>query len=324
MLLRQTYSGGEKAPYEKNSGSTGITIVKNNGIGIFDSGVGGLTVLKEIKRLLPHENIFYLGDTARVPYGNKSRDTIIKYSIQNTRFLIEKGIKLLVVACNTSSSLAINALRHEFHKLPIIGVIEPGSQQAVAVTKTKRIGVIGTRATIASNAYGTAIRRLDNGMDVFQQACPLFVPIVEEGMHETAFAHDIASYYLKNIKKHGIDTLILGCTHYPALSDVIQKAVGKDVRLINSGQAVAIKVYEYLSKFNLLKTRDNSSGPNPAWAPRPFTKRERGRIIIHTQSKGSIKFFVTDAPSQFKKIGRLLLSRNIDNNIYKAVLEDYD
>lgn len=280
--------------------------MKGKGIGIFDSGLGGLTVLKEIRRVLPHEDIFYLGDTARVPYGNRSKDTIIKYSIQNTRFLIKQGIKLLVVACNTSSSVAMDALRREFRGLPIIGVIEPGSGQAIDVTTTGRVGVIGTRATITSGSYRTAIHRFDNGVKVFQQACPLFVPIVEEGMHMTPFAYDIAGHYLKHFEKHDIDTIILGCTHYPALSHVIKKVVGSQVKLINSGQAVAVKVYEYLSKFNLLKTKVKSMA-HPTKA-----------------SQGSVKFFVTDAPLQFKKIGRLLLSHEIDNNIHKVALEEHE
>jgi glutamate racemase len=280
----------------KGDALSGTGALRNKGIGIFDSGVGGLTVLREIRKLLPHEDIFYLGDTARVPYGNRSKNTIIKYSVQNTHFLIEIGIKLLVVACNTSSSVAINALRHKFSELPIIGVIEPGSEQAGSVTKTGRVGVIGTRETIASGSYRSALHRFDHGIKVFQQACPLFVPVVEEGMQRTQFAHDIARHYLLNFKKHDIDTLILGCTHYPLLSPVIQRVVGSKVKLINSGQAVALKTREYLSKLDLLKTN----------------------------GKGNIHFFVTDTPVQFKKIGGLLLSHDIGNNIHKVVLEDYE
>jgi glutamate racemase len=280
----------------KGDALSGTGALRNKGIGIFDSGVGGLTVLREIRKLLPHEDIFYLGDTARVPYGNRSKNTIIKYSVQNTHFLIEIGIKLLVVACNTSSSVAINALRHKFSELPIIGVIEPGSEQAGSVTKTGRVGVIGTRATIASGSYRSALHRFDHGIKVFQQACPLFVPVVEEGMQRTQFAHDIARHYLLNFKKHDIDTLILGCTHYPLLSPVIQRVVGSKIKLINSGQAVALKTREYLSKLDLLKTN----------------------------GKGNIHFFVTDTPVQFKKIGGLLLSHDIGNNIHKVVLEDYE
>ncbi len=270
--------------------------LRNKGIGIFDSGVGGLTVLREIRKLLPQENIFYLGDTARVPYGNRSKDTIIKYSIQNTRFLTDLGIKLLVVACNTSSSVAINALKIKFPDLPIIGVIEPGSEQAAGTTQTGRVGVVGTRATIASHSYRSALHRFDRGVRVYQQACPLFVPLVEEGMHRTRFAHDIARYYLEKVKQHDIDTLILGCTHYPVLAPVIQKAVGNRVKLVNSGQAVAIKTKKYLAGVDLLK--------------------EGGR--------GTVRFFVTDAPVQFRKIGRLLLAHDIGNSIQKVVLEDYE
>ncbi len=318
----------------KGSGFSDSIASKNKGIGIFDSGIGGLTVLREIRKFLPYEDLFYLGDTARVPYGNRSKDTIIKYSVQNTHFLIGMGIKLLVIACNTSSSVAISALRHKFPELPIIGVIEPGSEQAVNATKTGKVGVIGTRATISSGSYRSALHRFDHGIKVFQQACPLFVPLVEEGMHRTKFANDIARHYLLNLKKHNIDTLILGCTHYPLLSPVIQKIVGSKVRLINSGQAVAIKVYEYLSEFNLLKAQDNSSDPSFDSVPTFFAKGDihlsrfpksrRGRFITHDQVRGSMKFFVTDAPLQFKKIGKLLLSHDIGNNIRKVVLEDYE
>jgi len=254
--------------------------------------------LKEIGKILPHENIFYLGDTARVPYGNKSGNTIIKYSIQNTRFLMTQGVKLLVVACNTSSALAIETLRREFKKLPIIGVIEPGSEQAIASTKIKKIGVIGTRATVSSNVYKTTIHKLEGNMKlkIFQQPCPLFVPIVEEGMQRTVFAESVAEYYLKHLKKHNIDTVILGCTHYPALSAVIRKIMGEDVKLVNSGKAVAVKVYRYLSDHNLIKT----------------------------EGVGSLKFFVTDDSVKFKKTSRRLLSMNIDNNVRKVVLEDYE
>ncbi|MGB9734983.1 MAG: glutamate racemase [bacterium] len=281
--------------------------LKNKGIGIFDSGVGGLTVLREIRRLLPYEDIFYLGDTARVPYGNRSKDTIVKYSIQNTNFLLKLGIKLLVVACNTSSSVAIDYLKQNFSGLPIIGVIEPGSAEAIALTKNNRIGVIGTRATIESNSYKLAIHTFDNKAKIFQKACPLFVPIVEEGMHKTQFAYEIARYYLSGLKQHNIDTLILGCTHYPVLSPVIKKVVGDKVKLVNSGQAVAKRVYEYLSRTGLMKTDINTSHNN----------------VAKYKSYGALKFYVTDAPEQFKKMGKLLLSIDIDNNVKKVILDEH-
>lgn len=296
----------------KNSGaSLNPSVLKGRGIGIFDSGVGGLTVLKEIRRLLPYEDLFYLGDTARVPYGNRSKDTIIKYSIQNTKFLLRFGIKLLVVACNTSSSVAIHALKEEFKDLPIIGVIDPGSEQAIKTTKNKRIGVIGTRATIESNSYKLAIKQLDRKVAVFQQACPLFVPLVEEGMHNTEFAYNIARYYLLGLKKQKIDTLILGCTHYPLLSSVIKRVIGNNVELINSGKAVALKVYDYLVSYNLLKVADTTN---------KRVNNKKAAVSLN----GKVKFFVTDAPLQFKKIGRILLSHDIDNNIEKVVLEEYE
>lgn len=285
--------------------------LRNKGIGIFDSGVGGLTVLKEIRKLLPNEDIFYLGDTARVPYGNRSKDTIIKYSIQNTKFLLKLGIKLLVVACNTSSSVAMESLRSNFRDLPIIGVIVPGSEEAISATKRKRIGVIGTKATIESNSYKFAVQSLDNTMKVFQKACPLFVPIVEEGMHKTKFAYDIAAYYLSDLKQHNIDTLILGCTHYPVLSPVLRQVVGNKVKLINSGQAVAKEAYEYLLRSDLLKNNDH------------FLK-QRTKKYSQDNIFGKLNFFVTDSPDQFKRMGRFLLSMDIDNNVKKVVIDEHD
>ena len=220
-------------------------------IGIFDSGIGGLTVVKEVIKLLPHENIVYFGDTARVPYGIKSKETIIKFSLENTLFLLQKDVKMIVVACNTSSSLALPTIRKHF-KIPILGVIMPGAKEAVYATKNGKIGVIGTRATINSRAYEEEIKRLDCAIKVYSQSCPMFVPIVEEGWLNDGITNKVAEKYLSPLKAKGIDTLILGCTHYPLLKRKIQEIMGKGVKLIDSAQQVAVEVKHVLSQEGLL------------------------------------------------------------------------
>lgn len=227
-------------------------------IGIFDSGIGGLTVVKEVIKLLPHENIVYFGDTARVPYGIKSKETIIKFSLENTLFLLQKDVKMIVVACNTSSSLALPIIRKHF-KIPIIGVIMPGAKEAVYATKNGKIGVIGTRATINSGAYEEEIKRLDSGIKVYSQSCPMFVPIVEEGWMNDGIARKVAEKYLSPLKAKGIDTLILGCTHYPLLKRKIQEIVGYSVKLIDSAQQVAVEVKQVLSQEGLLNNARRSA-----------------------------------------------------------------
>ena len=208
-------------------------------IGIFDSGVGGLTVYKMIREYFPEEDLIYFGDTARVPYGPKSPNTIIDYSIQNARFLIQRGIKILIVACNTSSAYALDRLR-EITGIPIIGVIDPGAEQAVLNTIKKRIGIIGTEGTVRSQAYRLAISRILPEAVVYSQACPLFVPIVEEGWQDTETAMLIARQYLDVFKSYNIDTLVLGCTHYPLLREIIQAVLGSEVRLVDSAESIAL------------------------------------------------------------------------------------
>lgn len=191
-------------------------------IGLFDSGVGGLTVMQEIMKLLPHERLIYFGDTARVPYGNKGTRTIIRYSIENTICLLEKNIKLMVVACNTASALALPQLRRLFN-LPIVGVIEPGAEKAVAATRNQRIAVLGTKATIQSGAYQTAIKKIAPHAAVIPIACPLFVPLVEEQWLDHPATHLIVREYLRPLQEQNVDTILLGCTHYPLLSTVKNK-----------------------------------------------------------------------------------------------------
>jgi len=207
-------------------------------IGIFDSGVGGLTVYKTIRNHFVEEDLVYFGDTARVPYGPKSPNTIIDYSIQNSRFLLQQGIKILVVACNTSSAYALDKIK-ELTGIPIIGVIDPGAEQAVLYTKSKRIGIIGTEATVRSGAYSQAITKLIPEAVVYSKACPLFVPIVEEGWQDGDITKSIAKHYLSYFEDKDIDTLVLGCTHYPLLKQTIQETVGEKIRLVDSADAIA-------------------------------------------------------------------------------------
>lgn len=225
-------------------------------IGIFDSGVGGLTVFKSIREHFPNEDIIYFGDTARVPYGPKSPNTIIEYSIQNSRFLLQQNIKILIVACNTSSAVAIPQLK-ELTDIPIIGVIDPGAEQAILHSRKKRIGIIGTEGTIRSEAYKTAIQLLSPKTQVFSRACPLFVPLAEEGWHDHNTAKIIAAEYLNYFSDKEIDTLVLGCTHYPLLKTVIQEVVGSGVQLVDSADAIAI----YLKRI-LPNDDDDKNGLN--------------------------------------------------------------
>lgn len=227
-------------------------------IGVFDSGIGGLTVAKELIKTLPGENTVYLGDTARVPYGTKSGRTVIAYSHSNSEFLISKGVKLLVVACNTASSVSIPSLRANYD-IPVIGVIEPGAKKAVSVTKTAKIGVIGTPSTINSSAYTKAIHDLNPDIEVVTKACPLFVPLADEGWVEGEIIESIAKQYLNPIKETGIDVLVLGCTHYPVLKNTIQKIVGDNITLVDSAEETASQIKAILAQQNLLN--DSSSKP---------------------------------------------------------------
>ncbi len=215
-------------------------------IGVFDSGLGGLTVVKELNRLLPEESIVYFGDTARVPYGTRSRETVMKYSEQCIRFLLSKDIKMVIVACNTVSATSLAALKGMFD-IPILGVIEPGALAAVEATRNKRVGVIGTSGTIKSGAYPAAIKGLDPSISVFEKACPLFVPIVEEGWSDSEVARLTAREYLSGIRAAGVDTLVLGCTHYPLLAAVISEIMGPEVRLVNPAEGTAARAREILA-----------------------------------------------------------------------------
>lgn len=231
-----------------------IWMSADEAIGVFDSGVGGLTVLKEIVSLLPNENTTYLGDTARVPYGSKPQSTIIQYALEDARFLSEQKVKALVVACNTICCLAMSELGEAFN-LPIIGVIAPASRAAVELTKNKRIGVIGTEGTINSGAYSQAIKQLDSEIEIFPKACPLFVPIVEENLLEGAITQDIVDMYLSELREKQIDTLVLGCTHYPLLMKPIAKFMGPEVTVLDPATAVAKELKQKLTENNLLNDK---------------------------------------------------------------------
>lgn len=223
----------------------------NAPIGIFDSGIGGLSVMQAIKKALPYEQLIYFGDTARVPYGGKSSQTIIRYSVENTNFLLSHQIKLLVVACNTSNAYAMPALHALTSSLPIVGVIESGIEKAINVTRHQRIGIIGTKATIQSGIYQSQLKaELPQGF-IATIACPLFVPLVEEGFADHPATRLIIHDYLKPLKNQQIDTLILGCTHYPFLTRLIQEEMGSDVKLVDSASTCAEKIKQLLEEQQL-------------------------------------------------------------------------
>jgi len=257
-------------------------------IGIFDSGVGGLTVYSALHASLPNERFVYLGDTARIPYGTKSLATVERYAVENSRFLDAHGIKLLVVACNTASALALPAIRKGVN-VDVIGVIEPGANAAVAASASGRIGVIATEATVQSKAYSKAIARLDRSAMVIETACPLFVSLAEEGWADSSEARSIAERYLEEIKLSDVDTLVMGCTHYPILRRVIQETIGEDVRLIDSGEAAAL----YVS--TLLETKD--------LAGRAVAKQGIERKLCDDLDH----FYVTDAAARFSRVAEMFL-----------------
>ncbi len=231
-------------------------------IGIFDSGIGGLTVVKAIQAALPFERIVYFGDTARVPYGPKSQVAIRKYAADDTAILMRYQPKMIIVACNTVSALALDVVEKSCGHIPVIGVLKAGASMAVQVTKNQRIGVIGTQATICSNAYACAINELDADIEVISQACPLFVPLAEEGFVNHPATKLVAEHYLADLRKENIDTLVLGCTHYPILRQVIGETVGSGIRIIDSAEAVALKTSELLTESAMLNRSQKASVPH--------------------------------------------------------------
>ncbi|MBI5178943.1 MAG: glutamate racemase [Nitrospinae bacterium] len=263
-------------------------------IGIFDSGIGGLTVLHEVGQLLPNERLVYLGDTARVPYGTKSPETVTRYSIENTRFLMSKDVKAVVVACNTASAASVDALRAEFD-VPVLGVIEAGVEEALSRSVEWRIGVIGTQATVLSGKYESLLRA-KGAAEVVSAACPLFVPLAEEGWTDNKVAEEVARIYLQPFLGGAVDTLILGCTHYPLLQGVIGKVCGPEVRLVNSAHAIAVKLRDQLQSGRI----ENNTGP------------------------GDREYFFTDSAERAGAVGSRFLGENLDNRIQLVDLTPFE
>jgi len=260
---------------------------------MFDSGLGGLTVLKELVKILPSENIIYFGDTARVPYGTKSENAVRNFSRQITKFLIGHNVKLILVACNTASALALNDIKKIAKEIPVIGVIKSGVRAAVSETVNKKIGIIGTPATIKSESYQNAVKIFNKKIKIVQQPCPLFVPLVEEGWIYGKIMKDIAKIYLHPLKKAGCDVVILGCTHYPIIKEIIQEVVGEKIKLIDSAEEVSKDVKKILSNKGLIRTAN---------------------------SRGNLKFYVSDAPDKFSKLSKIFLGKII-SGVKKVSIE---
>jgi glutamate racemase len=259
---------------------------RDDAIGIFDSGVGGLTVLHSLLETLPREHLVYLGDTGRHPYGTKSAETVSRYSIENGEFLMAKGVKMIVVACNTASSVALAAVGARF-PVPVVGVIDPGARAAVARTRNGRVGVIGTEGTIASGAYTAALRALRPGLEIYTRPCPLLVPLAEEGWLDGAIPKSVVETYMATLRMSGIDALVLGCTHYPLLKPVIAEVMGDAVALVDSAEETAREVTALLERHDLARRRGT----------------------------GSTSFFVTDVPDRFVRIGQRFLGARLDSAV---------
>ena len=255
-------------------------------VGVFDSGVGGLTVAREIMRNLPSEKIVYFGDTARVPYGSKSKETVIRYSRQIIRFLQEQQVKAIVVACNTASAFALDTVRAEFD-IPIIGVIESGAKVAAARTRNKRVGIIGTVGTVGSGIHAQYLKKLDPEITVFGKACPLFVPLVEEGWLHDPVTVEVASRYLKELQDKDVDTLILGCTHYPLIRSTIRQVMGEEVCLVNPAYETALELGKLLEEQGL-----SSTGTE--------------------QKEFPYRFYVSDLADEFKEFANSILPYDVE------------
>jgi len=258
--------------------------MRNKPIGVFDSGIGGLTVAKEIMKLLPKENIVYFGDTARVPYGSKSPEAITQFACEGLQFLLSQDVKLVVMACNTVSATCLDKLAAS-SDVPVLGVIEPGARAAASATRNNRVGVIGTERTVKSRAYERTISALNGQISVFSKACPLFVPLVEEGWLENEAAYVTAKIYLEPLMEQEIDTLVLACTHYPLLKPVIEQIMGQGVQVVDPAWETAREVWQVLKDADLLR-EDNS----PA----------------------SHRYFVSDDPEKFARVGEKFLNRPIE------------
>lgn len=261
--------------------------MKTAPVGIFDSGVGGLTVMREVVKQLPDEKIVYFGDTARVPYGSKSQKTIIHFSEQIIRFLKTKEVKAIVIACNTASALALDAVRDEFD-IPIIGVVVPGARAAVSVSENKKVGVIGTEATVLSGMYSKVIKSIDPEMSVTEKACPLFVPIVEEGLRDHKVMGEVIEYYLESLKNTDIDSIILGCTHYPLIRHSISRYLGEAIKIVNPAYEAARDLKELLNNNEILND-------------------------IKVDKEEQYQFFVSDEAEKFSKFANTVMPFEITN-----------
>lgn len=271
----------------------------NRPIGIFDSGLGGLTAVKEVIKQLPNESIVYFGDTGRVPYGTRSKETITKYVFQDIKFLLNFNIKLIIIACGTASSVALNIVKN-MYDVPIFGVVEPAAKEAVRVSKNGNIGVIGTQGTIKSDSYAKKIKEIaknkKSDLSVYSKACPLFVPLVENGYIDSEIAYLAAKDYLSNFNKKKIDTLIMGCTHYPLLKKSIKKVLGEEVSLIDPGAQVAKYIRKYLIYNN--KQAENQNDP-------------------------TYRYFVSDSKENFSELGSVFLEKEITDQVEKIDIEKY-
>jgi len=267
----------------------------NRPIGVFDSGLGGLTAVKELMNQLPGESIVYFGDTGRVPYGTRSNQTVIKYVLQDIRFLLNFDIKFIIIACGTASSIALEAVQDKF-EVPIIGVVNSTAEQAVRTTVNKKIGIIGTQGTINSGAYERKIKELDSEVKTFSKPCPLFVPLVENGYLDNKVVRLVAEEYLEPLIAEQVDTLILGCTHYPLLKKVISDIMGEHVRLIDPGVETARYVKE-LFKSN--------------------------HMLADSRSKSTYRYFVSDSIDNFSRLGSLFLQKQINDAVEKIDIEKY-
>lgn len=267
-------------------------------VGVFDSGVGGLTVAREIMRQLPNERIVYFGDTARVPYGSKSKNTVVKYSRQIIKFLETKNVKAIVIACNTATALALDDIKKDL-EIPIIGVVKPGAKVAVEKTKNNKIGIIATEATVNSHMYTDVIKKYNRDIEVYTKACPLFVSLVEEGWIKDDVTYEVARRYLKEMQDKDIDTLVLGCTHFPLLRKLIGEVMGPEVELVNPAYETAVSLGKLLDKLGISAKDEN---------------RYRG---------GMYEFYVSDAADKFKNFANTILPFRIDDNIAEANIEEY-
>ncbi len=266
-------------------------------IGVFDSGLGGLTAVRSLRQILPEEDLIYFGDTARVPYGSRSRETILKYARQDVRFLKSFDLKAILIACGTVTTTSLDTLQKE-NTLPIVGVVEPTCRRALLVTKNKRVGIIATLASIRSGAYETVLRRLDPEVEVVGKPCPLFVPLVENGRFQRGdvVIETVAREYLEPLKATGIDTLILGCTHYPLLTDIVADVMGPEVTLVSAGEESAFELKR------MLKARGLRADEN---------------------RRGEPEFYVSDRPEDFEQIASMFLRENLRHTARRIDIDQY-